>query len=331
MSEKPNVKDALKMQWRLMHPVPPFVPGGCLFDRSTYLGRLKHFFSLIDPRNVFVPDSEILAAQAKIRNFQAADKSVKISETDRELWEAQKLVYIGIHPESGNLIPRLGRLAYFMPCNIPIAVGMLTMPSASATVFWQFVNQSYNALFNFANSSSGTAENEKLAVAYALATTGACTIALGLRRMKGFSSAPWLVPYIAVASAGSLNAFFMRREETVSGVKVRDPVSGEIVGQSKMAAKIALAGTILTRSILLPLPLLGLPSVFMKVLSLGWHARRTPALKTAAEVACIAASVGIALPACVAALPQSLEIPVKFLETEFQNSGLKSVVVNRGV
>jgi len=75
---------------------------------------------------------------------------------------------------------------------------------------------------------------------------------------------------------------------------------------------------------------LALPSVFMRILNLGWHANRTPWMRTTAEVACIAASVGLALPACVAALPQSLEIPCALLEPEFQAKS-KSVIVNRGV
>ena len=329
MTERPNVKEALRIQWRLMNPSPPFVPGGSLFDRSKYTGRLRHLFQLIDPRFIFVSDAEILSSQEKIKKFKNLSDGEIAEETDRELWRAQRLVDVGIHPETQSLIPRLGRMAWFIPCNIPIAVGMLTMHSAPATVLWQFVNQSYNAFFNFSNSASGSFDYEKSRNAYFLATAGACSVALGLRRLRGFQSMPWLVPYMAVASAGSLNAYAMRRDETVNGVNIRDSVSGEILGKSAIAGKIALGATIFTRSILLPLPLLGLPSVFMKFLNLGWHARRTPFFAVSAEVFCISAAVAFALPACVAALPQSLEIPSRFLEAEFRNG--ESVTVNRGV
>ena len=345
---RPTASTVLETSWRATHPVPHYDVGKSFYNQSTYFGRLRHFFSLIDLRNVFVSDSQILAAKEKIDRFKIGKTNgTTVPETDREMWAAQKLVDVGIHPETGNLIPRLGRMAMFLPANVPIAFGMLTSNSVPGTVFWQWVNQSYNAFFNFSNSATGfsgsndrsdsvygkikSLANNEMTHAYLLATGASCGIALTLRKFKGFSSLPWLVPYVSVASAGSLNNFFMRRNELVTGVTVRDASNGNAVGTSKTAAKFGLASTILTRSILLPLPLLALPGVFMRLLNLGWHAKRTRWMALTAEVACITAAVGVALPACVAALPQTLELPVKWLEPEFQIKGREKLTVNRGV
>jgi len=44
------------------------------------------------------------------------------------------------------------QVAAFVPANIPICMGMLmTPPTLGNVLFWQWVNQSYNAGFNYSN------------------------------------------------------------------------------------------------------------------------------------------------------------------------------------
>ena len=38
-------------------------------DQSTYLGRVKHFIEVVDPRNFFVSNAKILEAQRLIEGF----------------------------------------------------------------------------------------------------------------------------------------------------------------------------------------------------------------------------------------------------------------------
>ena len=49
---------------------------------------------------------------------------------------------------------RAGQVAAFVPANIPICMGMLmTPPTLGNVLFWQWMNQSYNAGFNYSNRS----------------------------------------------------------------------------------------------------------------------------------------------------------------------------------
>lgn len=42
------------------------------WDQSTYLGRLKHFASITDPRVAFVPDSKLYAAKELLEAYKCA-------------------------------------------------------------------------------------------------------------------------------------------------------------------------------------------------------------------------------------------------------------------
>jgi hypothetical protein len=93
-----------------------------------------------------------------------------------------------------------------------------------AVVFWQWLNQSINVGFNWANANKTTAMSvEETALAYGSAVAASCGVAVGLSR--GVSRATFLpegyrrifgrlVPFVAVAAAGTLNVFLMRRKET---------------------------------------------------------------------------------------------------------------------
>ena len=337
---RPSVWEVLEGNWKATHPVPKFTLNSTYYDQRTYWGRVRHICSMIDPRLMLVSESEIVIAKETIERYKhAASIGERVPETDREMWQAKRIVDSAIHPSTGELIPRFGRLAFFIPSNVPIALGMLTSKGVGSTVFWQFVNQSLNALFNVANSPGGwkskdssvqffdRVTNDPIVPAYILAVGSSCGISLFLRSSRFTRNIPsWLVAYLSVAGAGSINNFFMRRSELVQGVQVSNGY--ENLGISKRAAAIGLAATILSRSVFLPLPLLGLPGVFMKFLRLGWYSQRTPSIRVPAEVFCITAATAISFPLCAAVLPQNLVIPGNWLEDNFHKTSY--VNINRG-
>lgn len=90
-----------------------------------------------------------------------------------------------MHPDTGSTIPFFARVSAFVPMNLPIFVGMiLSPPSLKATVFWQWINQTYNAGFNYGNrNASSPVTLSEVFQSYCLALGSSITAALGLRKM----------------------------------------------------------------------------------------------------------------------------------------------------
>ena len=70
------------------------------------------------------------------------------------MWEAQALVQSAVHPDTGEIIPRPFRMAGYVPFNIPILVGLLVPQGTAMTAFWQWANQTHNALLNYSNRNA---------------------------------------------------------------------------------------------------------------------------------------------------------------------------------
>lgn len=85
-----------------------------------------------------------------------------------------------------------------------------------SVVFWQFLNQSYNAGVNYHNRNTSAEVSEKqLLAAYLAASVTSVTVALLLNRFFGKEDS-WLehfVPFFAVISANSVNVPMMRQTE----------------------------------------------------------------------------------------------------------------------
>jgi tricarboxylate carrier len=191
-----------------------------------------------------------------------------------------------------------------------------------STIFWQWINQSYNVCVNYANrNASNSMPPEKIAQAYGAAVVASGGIAVGLGEMtKRFASlrnVAKFVPFVAVASAGALNVFLMRYNEIEEGIQVKD-LDGNVVGTSKIAGKMAIGQVAATR-VILPIPVLLLPPILMRFVTI---AAKTPRMM--AELGIISACLGIGLPIAISMFPQKSLVPVKELEPEFQNLKDKS-------
>ena len=72
----------------------------------------------------------------------------------------------------------------FMPVNLPITAGMLLSGTGAKQLFWQWLNQSYNAGFNFANRNASVPVNPTaLALSYGVATGVACGMSFALGKV----------------------------------------------------------------------------------------------------------------------------------------------------
>lgn len=312
---------------------------GSRYDQSTYFGRYRSTVESIDPRILFVSDAQVHSAQALLRSYEAQEMKGS-SVTEDELWEAKRICDAVIHPSTGNIIHPLGRMAGFIPANIPLVAGMLNSTSVVGTAFWQWANQSYNSALNYANRSGNDMSDTEILTSYGIAVGTSLGIALSFRwlsrngppTIKRIASIPFVVPYTAVASAGAANVYFTRRPELVKGVQIVDE-NDKVVGVSKEAAKQGVMKTILSRSIGLPIPVLILPHAVMTVLPKSMP----PRAKMFAELTVISAAICLALPAAIAIFPQKLEIQASSLEKEFQNlvddngQPVKTLYCNKGI
>ena len=143
-------------------------------------------------------------------------------EEIRELRIAQTVTSTAIHPDTGHMLPWVFRFSSFLPVNIPISFGFIfTAPTPFNTIFWQWVNQTYNAALNYENRNASSKYTTKdIAVSYCLATTSAIGVALAMRKAVEKQAAKLkggklvmlnaVSAFAACAAAGFLNAYFMR-------------------------------------------------------------------------------------------------------------------------
>lgn len=73
----------------------------------------------------------------------------------KEIRKAETVVSTAIHPDTGKFIPWACRVSSFLPMNLPIAFGFIVAaPTPFNTIFWQAINQTYNASFNYGNRNA---------------------------------------------------------------------------------------------------------------------------------------------------------------------------------
>ncbi len=309
-------------------PPPPFTLDGSQYDLSTYSGRFKNFLFIVDPRTLFTTDEELNDACALIEAFKAKENASaeKLGVTDADLWNAKRIKDAVVHPTTNEKIFPLFRMSSFAPMNVPIIAGMLNATSIPATLFWQWFNQSYNSAMNYANRSGGSLSTTELAQSYGIAVAASLGIALGLKKLAppAIANNKFVVPYCAVAGAGSVNVLATRSQEITQGIPVFDRDGNEL-GTSRDAGKQAVFKTILSRSLGLPVPVLVIPAAAMALVPKSLP----PRARMVTELCVITLSVTFALPACIAIFPQRLEVDAASLEETFHIHD--KVYINKGL
>ena len=153
---------------------------------------------------------------------------------------AQQLYKSAFHPDSGDLQNVFGRMSFQVPGGMLITGAMLQFyRTTPQVVFWQWFNQSFNALVNYTNrNASVPTDFTQMGLAYFSATSAALGTALGLKTLLAKSPSPLLqrlVPCVAVAASNCVNIPLMRQVELREGMTLTDD-QGDTACLSKTCA-----------------------------------------------------------------------------------------------
>lgn len=308
------------------------------YDQSTYLNRAKHFLIVTNPLNVFVTEEQLDRAARIVKDYRAGKPVPDVTSVD-ELWAAKYLYDSAFHPDTGEKMLLVGRMSAQVPMNMTITGCMMTFyKSTPAVIFWQWINQSFNALVNYTNrSGKSPISQEQLLTSYCMATGGALVTALSLNRMV--RNAPplvgRLVPLAAVAAANCINIPLMRMQELQTGVTLIDD-DGKELGQSVRAAREGIAAVTFSR-ILMAMPGMVFTPVLMNTLDKRGILKRIPWANSPIQILFCGFCLTFATPLCCALFSQKASINVDSLEGELREKiqkerpELKVVYYNKGL
>ena len=296
------------------------------YDQSTYAGRVRHFYQLVDPRTLASSQAEVGAAATLLGQFPNA---VPPGTTDAELWRARALMEACVHPDTGEIINPVVRFSAFVPINLMLAPYLLapsTIASASRSAAGNWLNQSYNSGVNFANRNATSAVSvSTLLKGYVGAVASSMAIAFGasalMRRAATVGRASLItavratLPYLASVVAGCLNVGLIRQTELTAGIELID-AEGTVHGQSKEAGQQAIAKCCAARAVW-NVPALMLPPLVMSRLALLPALRRSPRALFVTELGVLAAGFA-GVPLGLALYPQQDHIAAELLGAEFQ-------------
>uniref|UniRef100_A0A8C8ZGJ1 Sidoreflexin n=1 Tax=Prolemur simus TaxID=1328070 RepID=A0A8C8ZGJ1_PROSS len=282
------------------------------WDQGTFLGRVKHFFNVTDPRTVFVPEQKLDWAKVMVEKSRMG--VLPPGTQVEQLLYAKKLYDSAFHPDTGEKMNVIGRMSFQVPGGMIITGFMLqfyrTMP---AVIFWQWVNQSFNALVNYTNRNAAFPTSvRQMALSYFTATTTAVATAVGMNMLT--KRAPPLVgrwvPFAAVAAANCVNIPMMRQQELIHGICVKDRNHNEI-GHSRRAAAIGITQVVISRITMAAPSHVGLSFVFVQKIKV---------LHAPLQVMLSGCFLIFMVPVACGLFPQRCELSVSYLEPELQDT-----------
>lgn len=290
------------------------------WDQNTFIGRLKHFFNITDPRTLLVSEQELDRAKALVDSCRAG--MVPPGTSQEQLFYAKKLYDSAFHPDSGEKMNLIGRMSFQVPGGMAITGFMLQFyRTVPAVVFWQWVNQSFNAIVNYTNRNAASPISVKqIGVAYITATSTALATAVGLNLYT--KRAPTLVarwvPFAAVAAANCVNIPLMRQQELINGITVTDENDNRL-GESKRAAIKGITQVVISRVTMAAPGMILLP-IIMEKLEKYPFMRKIQVLHAPLQITLVGGFLVFMVPFACALFPQRSSIALSKLEPDLRES-----------
>ncbi|XP_072042589.1 sideroflexin-2-like [Amphiura filiformis] len=308
------------------------------WDQSTFTGRFKHFLNITDMRLSVCSDKQLEDAKGLVTNYKLGLEPP--GTTEQQLWHAQKVYMSAFHPDSGEKQNVIGRMSFQVPGGMILTGCMLQFyKTIPAVVFWQWANQSFNALVNYTNRNAASAiTNKQIGMSYVTATSSALVAALSLNSLT--KKAPPLVaryvPFVAVAAANCVNIPMMRQQEVLHGITVYNE-QGQELGKSKKAAKKGISQVVLSRISMTVPGMCGLPIVMERLLRYNWF-RQVAWSHAIFQTAACGAFLIFMVPFGCSLFPQKASIAVNKLEPDLRDEiyskygdGIQKVYFNKGL
>ncbi|XP_035729395.1 sideroflexin-1-like [Vespa mandarinia] len=309
------------------------------WDQSTYRGRALHFLTVTNPLNLFASNKALERARNIVTRYRNGETLAELSINEEELWKQKYLFDSAYHPDTGEKMILIGRMSAQVPMNMTITGLMMTFyKSTPAVIFWQWFNQSFNAIVNYTNrSGKSPIPKETLIQSYISATGGAVITALSLNRLarRGPALAGRLVPLAAVAAANCVNIPLMRITELQNGIELQNE-SGIEVGKSKSTAQKAIATVTLSR-ILMASPSMIISPIIMNYIEKQNLLQKVKWASAPIQVIICGICLTFATPLCCALFIQRVPISVDKLELvvqkkiRSQDPAIQTVYYNKGL
>lgn len=321
--------------------VPKFSMSGERFDQSSFLGRWKKMMMNVDPATLAASDGDVRAAVALLESFEkVTEENAQDNFDNAALWRARQLKESAVHPDTGELVPRPFRMAGYVPFNGPVCVAMMASTSTPALLFWNWANQSQNALVNYFNrNASSPMSNETMLKSYSGAVLCAMGVAFGLsqaiKRTCSPSKATKLLKFVAFPSsviASSSNCYIVRRPEIAAGVELVDADGNTVANgaRSSIAARKAVHETVISRA-MLQVPVFFVPAALVSLppVAAALAGSAGTAMAVTSFITCV--SFGFGLPATIAWFPQIGQVNKSDLEPSFADVPCEKLYYNKGL
>ncbi|XP_015585350.1 sideroflexin-2 isoform X2 [Cephus cinctus] len=286
-----------------------------LWDQSTFLGRWRHFAWVTDFRTCVASEKELYAAKNLCEDYRLGKESA--GTTREQIIYAKKLYESAFHPDTGELQNVFGRMSFQVPGGMAVTGAMLQFyRTTTAVVFWQWVNQSFNALVNYTNRNANSpVTTAQLGTAYVSATAAAMLTAIGCKTFWEKRANPLMaryVPFAAVAAANCANIPLMRQNEIRSGIELSDE-NGNKLTRSKIAAVKGISQVIISRIVMCAPGMLILPPIMEKLETYPWM-QKIKALHAPMQVMMVGCFLTFMVPTACALFPQRCSIAVSTLQ-----------------